>query len=108
MNRKLVYIFCLLIFSKKSSSQSLSVNTDGSKADSSAILDVKSSAKGILIPRMSLAQKNSIANPATGLLIYQTDDMPGFYFYSGVVWLLLTTTSVTSNTTSLIYTTRGF
>jgi Chaperone of endosialidase len=68
-------------------SQSFSVNTDGSSADASAILDVKSTTKGILIPRLTKVQKNSISAPATGLMIYQTGpDSTGFYYYNGTIW----------------------
>ncbi len=47
--------------------------------DTSAQLDITSSAKGILIPRMTSAQRSAIGAPAQGLLIYQTDGMVGFY-----------------------------
>jgi hypothetical protein len=52
----------------------VSVTTDGSEADSSAMLDVKSTTSGLLIPRMTEAQCNAIVKPANGLLIYCTDD----------------------------------
>ncbi|MEO7308191.1 MAG: hypothetical protein ABIR78_00885 [Ferruginibacter sp.] len=68
-------------------SQSLSVNTDGSVANPSAILDVKSTLKGVLIPRMSKAEKNLIPSPATGLLIFQnTPDSIGFHYFDGSNW----------------------
>ena len=54
--------------------------------DASAALHVDTAAtgpQGILIPRMTLARRNAIANPATGLLIYQTDGTKGFYYNSG-------------------------
>jgi hypothetical protein len=51
--------------------------------DASAALDVSSTTQGMLIPRMSLVQRNLIALPATGLLIYQNDNTPGFYMNSG-------------------------
>ncbi len=70
--------------------QNLAVNNDGSSADASAILDVKSTAKGMLIPRMTQTQRNAIATPATGLLIYQTDNTIGFYYYNGTVWTPMT------------------
>jgi hypothetical protein len=35
---------------------------------------------------MTLAQRNAIPAPATGLLIYQTNSAPGFYYYSGTAW----------------------
>ena len=55
---------------------------------SSAILEINElgNHKGVLIPRITDAEKNSILNPATGLLIYQTDSTQGFYYYSVVEW----------------------
>ena len=61
----------------------VSINTDGSLPDNSAMLDVKSTAKGVLLPRMTLAQRNAITSPAAGLTIFQTDNTPGIYFNSG-------------------------
>jgi hypothetical protein len=53
-------------------------------------LEVKSTTKGFLPPRMTNAERNSIATPATGLLIYQTDAVAnnpaGLYFYDGTAW----------------------
>ncbi len=51
--------------------------------EASAILDVSSTSKGVLIPRMTRAFRNVIATPPEGLLIYQTDFTPGFYYYKG-------------------------
>jgi len=75
--------------------QSFSINTDGSTAHSSAMLDVKSNSKGMLIPRLTLAERNAVASPATGLMIYQTDNTAGFYFYDGAAWISIT--SATNN-----------
>ena len=65
--------------------QSLAVNTDGTSADISAILDVKSTLKGLLVPRMSSAQRLAISTPANGLLVYDID-INSFYYYNGVFW----------------------
>ncbi|HMU72784.1 MAG TPA: hypothetical protein PKD93_08585, partial [Ferruginibacter sp.] len=73
--------------------QSVSINTDGSTAHGSAMLDVKSSSKGMLIPRLTLAERNAVASPATGLMIYQTDNTPGFYFYDGAAWVSIVSAS---------------
>ena len=59
------------------------ITTDGSLPDNSAMLEVKSTTKGLLLPRMTQAQRNAIASPAAGLMIYQTDNTPGFYYNSG-------------------------
>lgn len=66
--------------------QGVSINTDGSDPDASAILELKSSTQGLLIPRMAISERNLIISPATGLLIYQTDDTPGFYQFNGSTW----------------------
>jgi uncharacterized protein (TIGR02145 family) len=58
-----------------------SISEDGSLADPSAMLDVKSTTKGALIPRMTAAQRNAIGAPASGLMVYQTDGTAGFYYY---------------------------
>jgi hypothetical protein len=54
-----------------------------STPDNSAVLDINSSDKGLLIPRMSLQQRNGINNPADGLMVYQTGEQGGFYFFEG-------------------------
>jgi hypothetical protein len=51
--------------------------------DASAKLEIASTAKGLLIPRMTSVQRTVIPNPANGLLVYQTDGVTGFYLNSG-------------------------
>jgi hypothetical protein len=58
--------------------------------NASSLLEIKSTSKGLLIPRMTLTQRNAIASPATGLLIYQTNSTPGFYYYNGTAWAAVT------------------
>jgi uncharacterized protein (TIGR02145 family) len=52
----------------------------------SAALDITSTTKGLLIPRMTETQRDAISAPATGLMIYQTNQTTGFYFYDGAAW----------------------
>ena len=66
--------------------QNTGINADGSLPNTSAMLDVKSTNKGLLIPRMTQAQRDAIASPATGLLVFQTDNSAGFYFFNGAAW----------------------
>lgn len=54
--------------------------------NASALLEMKSTGKGLLIPRMTSDQRDLITAPASGLLIYQTNNTKGFYFYSGSAW----------------------
>ncbi len=63
----------------------VAVNTDGSAADPSAMLDIQSDTAGILIPRMTTAQRDAIKNPAKGLMVYVTDDNT-FYYFNGTSW----------------------
>ena len=56
------------------------------KPDASAMLDIASNSKGLLIPRMTLAQRGNIKSPANGLMVYQTDFFSGFYFFDGSSW----------------------
>jgi hypothetical protein len=69
--------------------QGVAVNADGSPADNSALLDVKSTTKGVLVPRLTQAERNAIASPANGLLVYQTEAPAGFYFYNGSAWVAI-------------------
>lgn len=91
------FIFCTYI----SNAQSLAVNGTGFAADASAILDVQSTSKGLLAPRMTAAQKEAIASPATGLTIYQTDSSIGFYTYNGSGWIALLNGSSTLDASKL-------
>jgi hypothetical protein len=77
--------------------------------DTSAILNISSTNSGLLMPRMTKAQRDAISSPATSLLIYQTDNTPGFYYYNGTAWVSFGgSNSSSSNTDSLIYTVKGF
>ncbi|MBN1198192.1 MAG: hypothetical protein JXA23_02490, partial [Bacteroidales bacterium] len=66
------------------------INTTGAAPHTSAMLDVTSANKGLLIPRMNQAQRLLIITPAEGLMVYQTDGINGFYYYNGSTWERLT------------------
>jgi len=76
-------ISLILLLNVQIYAQNVGINSDGSTPDNSAMLDIKSTSSGLLIPRMTLAQRNAISSPAAGLLIYQTDNTPGFYYNAG-------------------------
>jgi hypothetical protein len=80
--------------------------------NSSAALQVNSTTQGILLPSLTLVQRNSISSPATGLLVFQTDNTPGFYYYNGTTWVPIAGSgggsSSGSNGNTLVYTTDGF
>ena len=65
----------------------MAINNVNTPPDGSAMLDVQSTTKGMLVPRMSSSQRNAINTPATGLLVYQTDSPAGYYYYTGTNWI---------------------
>ena len=67
------FLFCI-------TNAQISINEDGASPDASAILDVKSSDKGVLVPRMNSTARNNINNPANGLLVYDTTTNSFWYF----------------------------
>ncbi len=93
MKKIFTLLVASLIFILPVAAQSVAVNNDGSAPNASALLDIKSIDKGLLIPRMTSAQRTAISSPATGLLIYQTNGSTGFYYNAGTPatpnWILL-------------------
>jgi len=90
---KQIHITCILIAgllcaTAGSFAQGVGIGT--STPNSSALLDISNTSKGILIPRMSATQRSAIASPATGLLVFQNNGTPGFYYFNGVNWVNLT------------------
>lgn len=63
----------------------VAINGSGAAPHSSAMLDITSTNKGILIPRMTTAQRAAISSPAQGLMVFDTD-LNEFWFYDGSTW----------------------
>jgi len=59
----------------------------------SSILDISSTTKGVVLPRMTQAQRNAIATPVAGMAVYQTDAVPGLRVYNGTNWMRFTETA---------------
>ena len=82
-----------------------------STVDENSVFTIESNEKGILIPRLTKEQRDAISSPTTSLLIYQSDNTPGFYYYNGSLWKYLTnitpgsssSSTDSSNNTTLIY-----
>jgi hypothetical protein len=87
----LLTLLGVVISVAKLSAQTVIVTDDAAytSGQASSVLDMKSTSKGVLVPRMTNAQRTAISSPATGLLVYQTDGTPGFYYYNGSGWTML-------------------
>ncbi len=90
----IIKVFVVLVLAMNSLwSQPQNVGIGTTNPHSSALLDLDVSAPsfttklGFLVPRMTLSERTSIPSPATGLLVYQTDAVAGFYYYTGTGWI---------------------
>jgi len=82
MIKKAILLVAMLSLSHSFSQVGIGTTTP----DSSSILDIESTTSGLLIPRMTQTQRLAITTPATGLLVYETDTIPGFWYYDGGSW----------------------
>ncbi|HZV45021.1 MAG TPA: hypothetical protein VFF90_11110, partial [Saprospiraceae bacterium] len=81
MKRTLLISLILVGISNLMVSQNVGIGT--TTPDPSAMLDITSTTKGILFPRMTAAQRMAIPSPAAGLQVYQTDGTKGIYYFDG-------------------------
>ena len=65
--------------------EGIGINTNGNAPDPSAMLDIQSSEKGLLIPRMDSSSRNAINSPSEGLMVYDSS-MTSFWFFDGGIW----------------------
>src|SRR5258708_124462 len=79
-------ILLLLLIIRHPSLAQVAVNTDASLPDASAMLDVKSTSKGMLVPRVTTAQRTAFVAPAEGLWVYDTDTKTFWYYSIGPGW----------------------
>ena len=87
------------------------VSIGANVTDSSAIVNITSTNAGVLMPRMTTSQREAIASPANGLLVFDTSTN-SFWYYSSL-WIELISnsssgTGTSSSSNTLIYTTNGF
>lgn len=93
---KISTLITMLFFSAQFSNAQVGINT--TSPDPSSMLDVSATDKGMLTPRMTTAQKNAIATPANGLLVYDIN-LKGFYYYDSTVstWIRLASENKRNN-----------
>ena len=80
---KVILLFCFVSFAFPSFAQ---VGVGTTSPDPSAILDIYAKDKGVLFPRLTKVERDLIKSPTEGLLIYQTNNTPGYYYYTGTKW----------------------
>jgi len=84
MKKNIIILVCIL-FAGLTGFTQIGVNTDGTQPDGSAMLDVKSTTKGFLPPRLTTSQMNLISNPIQGLMVYNTTLLTPCWF-NGTSW----------------------
>ena len=77
----------------------VSVGSANTPPDPSAMLDIKSTDRGVLFPRMSSLQRRNIANPAAGLVVYDSDRQ-ALYLYTGQMWKAVAVTDISTISTA--------
>ena len=74
------------LFVQPSLKAQVAINTDGTQPDPSAMLDVKSTSKGLLVPRVTTTQRTAFVAPADGLWVYDTNTKSFWFFQAGTGW----------------------
>ncbi|WP_199724392.1 phage tail protein [Taibaiella sp. KBW10] len=90
---KQILVIAVLFLSSYSLNAQNNVGIGTITPNASAKLEINSTTQGVLVPRMTAAQRIAISSPANGLLVYQTDGAAGFYFYNSS-WISLSTYSL--------------
>ncbi len=93
INMKIISLFVFYaVFIINCFSQSVSITESGlpTSDTTSAILEIQSSSKGFLVPRMTTNQREAISSPVNGLIIFNTDSL-NFWYYNGSDWVPLCT-----------------
>jgi hypothetical protein len=84
MKTKLFTLVIIALLVNKINAQ-IGINANNAAPNPAAMLDIASSTKGLLIPRMSTAQKEAIPNKPEGLMVYDTD-LKQFSFWNSTTW----------------------
>ncbi len=86
----------IIIFATQTFAQ-FGFNSTGATPDNSAMVDLVSITKGLLIPRMTSTQRIAITSPATGLMVFDTV-LSSFYYYNGTSWTTLSSDNLGNHT----------
>jgi hypothetical protein len=91
--KKISFFIATILLNSSILFSQVAINTDGSTPGSSSMLDVKSTTKGVLIPRMTFVQRNALPGPVDGLIVFCTncsaDGTGALSIYQGGLWKIL-------------------
>ncbi len=103
ISQRLFFLLAVFLTAGNLFSQNVGINTSGAVADPSSMLDIVSTTSGVLIPRMTDAQRIAIAAPANGLLVYQTNGtQAGYWYFNGTIWVSLCSNGIYNNMYQLV------
>jgi|GEM_PF-683960 len=83
--KKIIFLFSAIITFNLTAIAQNNIGIGTNTPDASAVLDITSTTKGLLIPRITGVQRTAIASPATGLLVFDTDTKT-IWTYDGTAW----------------------
>ncbi len=96
--KSIAFVCVCLLANENMKAQNVAINASGAAPNASAMLDITSTTTGLLIPRMTSAQRTAIGAPATGLLVYDTTT-GSFWYYNGTIWIQILNTNTGWSTT---------
>ncbi len=99
VNLTLTISFLIILFGQLIVHAQVGINT--TTPDPSSILDITSSNKGMLLPRLTTAQRTAISSPANGLIVYDTD-FNSLFYYNSSSWVSLSTSSQARNNHKIV------
>jgi len=106
MKRIMIIAFTIIFQFTDSGYAQVAINSSGGMPDASAMLDIQSTDKGLLIPRMTAAERDNIVSPAEGLMVYVTD-LHGFWYYDGNAWVIASADNLGNHTATENIKTNG-
>jgi len=93
--KNLLFLITAALLLNVASVAQVAINTSNAAPHASAMLDIRSSNKGLLIPRLSTGSRTGIISPAKGLLVYDTT-LSAFFYHTGLVWTQISTGAATN------------
>ncbi len=85
MKKRILLFMAITMIACYSVTAQVSITADSSSTNASSILEIRSTDKGFLPPRMTTVERDAIISPAVGLIIYNTDDK-NLQFFDGILW----------------------